>query len=162
MSQSPVSRSTAGPERHLGEQQSLTVAAIRSYCRQLRMPTIAAQCVPLSQDALRENTSHLAFLEALLREEVEERTGHAIANRVREARLPRFKTLEEFDFNAAPHLPAPRIRALADGAYLSRGEPILLIGDCGTGKNPPGNRALCGRVPTAQTCPVHDRCRPGQ
>jgi DNA replication protein DnaC len=118
----------------LGEREALLAAAIRAHCRELRIPTVAAQCLPLSQAAAREGTTHLAFLEALLSDEVQERCEHAVANRLRDARLPRFKTLEEFDFNTAGHLNATQLRTLADGAYIERGEPVLLLGDCGTGK----------------------------
>src|ERR1017187_7996574 len=85
----------------LGQQEALLAASVRIHCRELRIPTVAAQCLPLSQAAAREGTTHLAFLEALLADEVEERCGHAVANRLRDARLPRIKTLEEFDFTAA-------------------------------------------------------------
>jgi len=48
--------------------------------------------------------------------------------------LPRLKTLEEFDFSAAPNLSPPRLRELAQGGYIDRAEPVLFIGDSGTGK----------------------------
>ncbi len=117
-----------------GERETLLAAAIRAHCRQLRIPTVADQCLQLSQAAAREGTTHLAFLEALLADEVEQRTGHAVANRLRDAQLPRLKTLEEFDFNAAPQVNATQLLTLADGAYIQRSEPVLLLGDCGTGK----------------------------
>ena len=44
------------------------------------------------------------------------------------------KTLEEFDFAQSPHISASRIRALAEGGYLERSEPVLLVGEPGTGK----------------------------
>lgn len=44
------------------------------------------------------------------------------------------KTLEEFDFAQASQIPAARIRELAEGGYIERKEPIVLIGECGTGK----------------------------
>ena len=44
------------------------------------------------------------------------------------------KTLEEFDFAQSPHIPASRIRTLAEGGYLQRSEPVLLVGEPGTGK----------------------------
>jgi DNA replication protein DnaC len=53
---------------------------------------------------------------------------------LREAKLPRCKTLEEFDFGQASQISAAQIRALADGGYLERREPVIFIGDCGTGK----------------------------
>src|SRR6202030_3709101 len=74
-------------------------------------------------------------LEALLQMEAEERDRHAIANRTREAQLPRLKTLEEFDFAQAPQIPAVKIRELAEGGYIERTEPVVLIGECGTGKS---------------------------
>jgi DNA replication protein DnaC len=70
----------------------------------------------------------------LLATELEERERHAIARRLKEAHLPRVKTLDEFDFSQAPHVSASQIRELADGGYITRAEPVVLIGDCGTGK----------------------------
>jgi DNA replication protein DnaC len=64
-----------------------------------------------------------------------ERDRHAIANRIRDAQLPRVKTLEDFDFSKAPQIPAAKIRDLAQGGYIERSEPVVLIGDCGTGKS---------------------------
>jgi DNA replication protein DnaC len=83
---------------------------------------------------VRERNTHVGYLEALLSAELEERERHAIARRLKDARLPRLKTLDEFDFGQAPHIPASRVRELADGGYLDRAEPVVLIGDCGTGK----------------------------
>src|SRR5207237_555921 len=53
---------------------------------------------------------------------------------LRDARLPRMKTLEEFDFSQSPKISATELRQLAEGGYIERAEPILFIGDCGTGK----------------------------
>ena len=83
---------------------------------------------------MKENHSHIRYLEALLATECEERDRHAIANRIRDAPLLRMKALEEFDFTQAPQIPAARIRELAEGGYIARSEPVVLIGDCGTGK----------------------------
>src|SRR5271166_2518234 len=49
----------------------------------------------------------------------------SIELRLKEARLPRMKTLKEFDFAQSPHIPASRIRTLAEGGYLQRSEPVL-------------------------------------
>ena len=48
--------------------------------------------------------------------------------------MPRMKTLEEFDFTKAPQVSATQIQELAQGGYIERAEPVILIGDCGTGK----------------------------
>jgi DNA replication protein DnaC len=115
--------------------EALEHASVRQYCKAVRVPTVAANFVPLAEQAVKENHSHIRYLEALLAIECEERDRHAIANRTRDAQLPRLKTLEEFDFAQAPQIPAPKIRELAEGGYIERSEPVVLIGDCGTGKS---------------------------
>lgn len=115
--------------------QALEQASIKQYCKAVRVPVIGANFVTLAEQAVKENHSHVRYLEALLAMECEERDRHAIENRIREAQLPRVKTLEEFDFAQSPQIPAPRIRELAEGGYIERSEPVVLIGECGTGKS---------------------------
>jgi hypothetical protein len=59
---------------------------------------------------------------------MEDRERRSIELRIKEAHLPSIKTLEEFDFAQSPHIPAARIRTLAEGGYLERAEPVLLVG----------------------------------
>lgn len=113
---------------------ALDLATIREYCRVLRLATVAAQCERLAQEALRQQHSPLAYLASLLAAEVDERERRAIARRLQDARVPRLKTLEDFDFSAAPQVSAARLQQLAEGHYLDRAEPIIFIGDSGTGK----------------------------
>jgi DNA replication protein DnaC len=109
---------------------NLEHASVRQYCKAVRVPTIAANFQGLAEQAIRENHSHIQYLEALLAMESEERDRHAIGNRLRDAQLPRMKTLDEFDFGQAPKIPAPRVRELAEGGYIERSEPVVLIGEC--------------------------------
>jgi DNA replication protein DnaC len=118
----------------MSKTHNLTVATIQEHCRGLRLPTVAAQSERLAQEAERANLSHLNYLAELLGAEAEERERHTIERRIKEARLPRMKTLEEFDFSAASHISAKQMHALAEGSYLERAEPVILIGDSGTGK----------------------------
>jgi hypothetical protein len=39
---------------------------------------------------------------------------------VHDAKLPRTKTLEEFEFARAPQIPAAKIRELAERGYITR------------------------------------------
>ena len=113
----------------------LEAAVIREHCKPLRLPTIASSCERLAQEAIRERHTHLRFLDALLEAELEERRIRAVARRMQEARFPAVKTLEEFDFARADKLLSPsQIMALAAGSYLAHKEPVLFLGDCGTGK----------------------------
>jgi DNA replication protein DnaC len=116
------------------QMQALEYASVLQYCKAVRLPTVGANFVPLAEQAVKENHSHIRYLEALLTIECEERDRHAIESRIRDAQLPRMKTLEEFDFAQTQQIPAARIRELAEGGYIERKEPIVLIGECGTGK----------------------------
>jgi DNA replication protein DnaC len=109
-------------------------AAIRQYAQQLRLPTLGAQFARLAELAVKEKQSHLTYVEALLEAELEERERRAIVRRILEARFPAVKTLEEFDFQCAPHIPAALVRNLSEGGYLTRKEPIIFLGETGTGK----------------------------
>lgn len=113
---------------------ALHEATILQHCKGLHLPTVGAQCGALAAQAVREKQTHLGYLEALRAAEVDERERHAIARRLKEAHLPRIKTLDEFDFSQAAKVSATQIRELADGGYIDRTEPVVLIGDCGTGK----------------------------
>jgi len=115
--------------------EALEHASVKQYCKAVRVPVIATHFARLADLAVREKQSHERNLEALLAMESEERDRHAVENRLREAQLPRLKTLEEFDFGQAPQVAAARIRDLAEGGYIERSEPVVLIGECGTGKS---------------------------
>ena len=114
--------------------QALEHASVKQYCKALRVPMIGAHFVQLAEQAIKEQRSHIGYLEALLTMESEERDRHAIQQRLRDAKLPRLKTLEEFDFNQARQISAAKIRELAEGGYIERAEPVVLMGECGTGK----------------------------
>jgi DNA replication protein DnaC len=112
----------------------LEEAAIRQQCKALHMPTIGGQCSRLAEQAIKERQSYLRYLEALLSAELEERERNVVQRRIRDAHLPRLKTLEDFDFSQSPKVPAMQIHELAQGGYLDRAEPVIFIGDSGTGK----------------------------
>jgi DNA replication protein DnaC len=113
---------------------ALQQAAIHNYAKQLRLPVLGGQFARLAEEAIKEKQSHIAYLEALLAAELEEREHNAVTRRLQEAHLPKLKTLEEFEFQTAPHIPVALIRNLAEGGYLQRSEPIVLLGETGTGK----------------------------
>jgi len=114
--------------------ENLEKAAVEQQCRVLRLPAVAEQCAPLAEEAVKQRQTYLRYLEALLSVELEERERNTIARRIKDAHLPRTKTLDEFDFSKAPQIRATEISELAQGGYIERAEPVILIGDCGTGK----------------------------
>src|SRR5215469_12650102 len=116
--------------QHMAELQAAT---IKAQCKVLRMPMIASQFSSLADQAIREKKSHIGYLEALLTAEIEERERNTIERRIREAHLPRMKALDEFDFTQSHNVTAAKMRDLPRAA-IERAEPVLFIGECGTGR----------------------------
>lgn len=114
--------------------RTLREESVRQYCRLLRLPTVAGQFGRLAEEAIKQQYGPVRYLEALLAAELEERERSAIARRIFEAKLPRVKTLEEFDFSQAPQVSAARIHQLAEGSYIQKAEPLVFVGEPGTGK----------------------------
>jgi hypothetical protein len=80
----------------------LQEATIKQHCKTLRMPMMASQFSTLAEQAVREKKTHTGYLEVLLTAEIEEPERNTIERRIKEAHLPRVKTLEEFDYTQAP------------------------------------------------------------
>jgi DNA replication protein DnaC len=109
-------------------------AAITAACRSLSLPTVRTQAAPIAEAAARERLSHKAYLVEVLAAECDDRDARRRIRRVNEARFPRSKRLEDLDLATLPHLPAATLTHLASGAWIRAGEPVVLLGDSGTGK----------------------------
>jgi DNA replication protein DnaC len=110
-------------------------AAIGAAARELHLPTVRDEALRPAQIAVRERQTYLAFLAEVLAAEVDERGARRRTRRITEARFPRVKRLADFDVSAAPTIQPAQLAALASGTYLDAGEPIVLLGDSGTGKS---------------------------
>jgi DNA replication protein DnaC len=110
------------------------IVSIDVSTRALHLPTVRAQALEFATAAVRDHLGHLAYLAELLSVEVEDREARRRERRIAEARFPRLKRLSEFDLTAAPTIEGATIAALASGAWIEAGEPVVLLGDSGTGK----------------------------
>lgn len=110
-------------------------ASIDAACRALHLPTVRSEATSLADMAAKERLTHRAYLAEVLAAEVDHRDTRRRARRVVEARFPRVKRLEDFDCSAAPGIAPATLAALAKGAFIDAGEPVVLIGDSGTGKS---------------------------
>jgi DNA replication protein DnaC len=102
----------------------------------LRLPTVARLWPAIGETADTEGWPAARTLATLLEHEVAERASRRIQRHLLEARLPSGKTLDTFDFAAAPMISRARIIALAEGdSWLAKGTNILLFGPPGVGKS---------------------------
>ena len=109
-------------------------AAIGAAARELKLPTVRDQAARLAQTAARQRHTHLAYLAEVLAAELDDRTERRRARRIAEAKFPRLKRLADFNTDHVPAITPGQIAHLAAGAYLDAGEPVVLLGDSGTGK----------------------------
>jgi len=110
-------------------------AAIYAATKELRLPVVRADSARLAEVAQRSQLSYLGFLAEVLSAEVDRRSERRRQRRIGEARFPRLKRLADFDLGAAPTVNPAIISALASCAYLDAGDPVVLLGDSGTGKS---------------------------
>lgn len=104
-------------------------------CRQLNLTGLAPALDELCDQATRRRLSHSKFLAEALQIELDIRHERRRARRIHEARLPRIKTLDHFDLTANTNIDATTIAMLRDGTFIDNNEPVVLLGNSGTGKS---------------------------
>lgn len=107
---------------------------LAALCKQLQLSFTATNVDASCEQAQRQHTSYAEFLTELLTRESEAKFDQRAKRRIKEAGFPLVKTLESFDFAKAPDLPETKIRSLAKGTYIEKAEPIIFLGEPGTGK----------------------------
>ena len=115
-------------------------AAIGAACRALHLPTVRAEAGPLADAAAKERLTHRAYLAEVLSAEVDERDSRRRARRLIEARFPRIKRLEDFDLTVAPGVNPATLAALAKGAWIDAGEPVVSDRRLRHRQKPPAHR----------------------
>ncbi len=107
---------------------------LKHHLKALRLPTVLAECEKVAKQCAADNVDHLGFLLHLLELELIERDRKAAERRLKAARFPALKTLDEFDFAARSSVNKPQLLDLVRGDYLTKRENVLVVGPSGTGK----------------------------
>jgi DNA replication protein DnaC len=102
--------------------------------RALKAPALRDSASRLAERARAEAWSHEEYLAACLQREVAARDAHGGESRIRAARFPGRKTLEEFDFDHARGLKRDLILHLGTLDFVTAKENVIFLGPPGTGK----------------------------
>lgn len=102
--------------------------------RALKAPTLREAVPRLVERARAESWTHEEFLTACLQREVSARESHGGEGRIRAARFPARKSLEEFDFDHARGLRRDLVAHLGNLDFVTAKENIVFLGPPGTGK----------------------------
>ena len=109
-------------------------AEIAFLTRALKAPTLRESVERLAERARAETWSHEEFLVACLQREVAARDSHGGEGRIRAARLPARKSLEEFDFDHARGLRRDTVAHLGTLDFIAGKGNVVFLGPPGTGK----------------------------
>ena len=118
----------------MNKTETKNAVLLKHHLKALKLPTMLAECEKIAQRCAADNADHLAFLLQLCELELIERERKAAERRLKAARFPAAKLLDEFDFLARPSVNKPQLLELVKGEYLDRRENILFVGPSGTGK----------------------------
>lgn len=108
---------------------------VDALCAELALTAVANHYATLADEAAKKKRSFVDFLESVLAEEASLREERRRETLRRLAAFPSIKTLEQFDFEAAPGVPKARIQELAGLAFIERRENVIFLGPSGTGKS---------------------------
>jgi len=115
--------------------ETASTASIHASTKALKLPTVGTHATNAASEAERDGITYLGFLADLLETEVDARTERRRQRLIKEAKFPRLKRLADFDLSAAPTINPATIGTLAAGNYINTGDPVVLLGDSGTGKS---------------------------
>jgi DNA replication protein DnaC len=102
--------------------------------RALKAPAAARALPKLADRARSEEWSFEQFAAALLKTEVDSRDSHGGQSRIKAARFPARKTLEEFDFAFQTSIRREAVLHLGQLDFIAGRENVVLLGPPGTGK----------------------------
>ena len=109
-------------------------AELAFLTRALKAPTLRESVSRLAERARAESWSHEEYLAACLQREVAARDAHGGEGRIKAARFPARKSLEEFDFDHARGLKRDQVAHLGTLDFVAARENVIFLGPPGTGK----------------------------
>lgn len=109
-------------------------AIIFQYCKDIKLPTIRECFQEQIESANRLDISYDTFLAELLQKEWDARRQTAQFNRIRRAKFPYKKYLEDLSVNDLPEDAQKKYKQLKTLQFIKEGRNLILAGNPGTGK----------------------------
>ena len=106
--------------------------SISLYSKQLKLPTFLNY-----EDIIRQldkDKSYADFLLELLKTESSQRQENNQKRRIKAAKYPYLKTIDEYDLSRLKHVKEPFVWELAGCDYIDKCQNVVMIGNPGTGK----------------------------
>jgi DNA replication protein DnaC len=114
--------------------------AIESYenllmgLKKLRLPAMAEMLDSYAKHSANANVSYIDFLSGLVSEELMSKERRGIESRIRSARFPVLKSLNDFDYEFQTTVNRKKLEELSSLRFIDNKENVLLLGPPGVGK----------------------------
>ena len=109
-------------------------AVIGQQLKQLKLPGISRAYAQVGRQAAEEGWPYEEYLRELLDSELRSRHDRAAERRLREARFPDIKTLDQIDWKVLAGVSRPKVLQLASCEFVEKAEDVVIAGPVGTGK----------------------------
>lgn len=100
----------------------------------LKMDHLEAQLDAVCEQAAQRSEDYKTFLAQALSTEWQGRYQRGIEARLKQARFPWIKTLEQFEFDFQPSIDRRVVRELAGLSFVERAHNVIILGPPGVGK----------------------------
>ena len=113
----------------------MTIDTLQLSLKSLRMGGMSSNLPVRYQEARSHELDYLDFLHNLVSDELARRQGNLLNRRIKLARFPQLKTIEDFDFDFNTTIKKKDIMALCTSNFIFKSQNILFIGHPGVGKS---------------------------
>jgi DNA replication protein DnaC len=107
---------------------------LTALLNKLKLDHLEAQLDAVCEQAAQRQQDYKSFLVQALDTEWQGRHQRGIEARLRQARFPWLKTLDQFDFDFQPSLDRRQVRELAGLSFVERAHNVIVLGPPGVGK----------------------------
>jgi len=107
----------------------------------MKMEHLGAQLDAICEQAAKKDLGYRDFLTQALETEWKGRHQKGVESRLKMARFPWIKTLEQFDFSFQPSIDRKVVRELAALGFVNRAENVIILCPPGVGNLPGGRQA---------------------
>lgn len=107
---------------------------IAASLKELRLFTVSEKYIEVAQKCSVEKVSHLEYLRRLVDMEIEQRYHKKIKRLMKQSRIPRRKSIADFNTERLPHITKDTVNNLVRGEFIDRAGNLLIFGNPGTGK----------------------------
>ena len=114
--------------------KAVTEILLKENLKALNLSHMSVNLASLVRQARESGANHEEFLLSLTEVELQMRQENRLKRKLKEAKFPLLKTLEQFDYSSALELDKRLMRELESGEYLRTHRNVIFMGRSGTGK----------------------------